>query len=233
MLFAKCIHLTGLDELLASETVLFYLRDWSPYANNASLNHKLDDAVLTGLQIATGIGENHLRNFRPGMDDARLRLTWASTRLTTKPEDTVYSLFGVLDLHLPVLYGESGDVSVSDWVGQRSTFHSCFPATLWPYQIVPCMQLIPSKSTGPSNVDKKRVSKLHKAIVKLPRPRFINRRLALPFFVYPVTTFELLRTWGYPLRYEYEIHASRRVLTRHTPSSVLGIQNGLPGSEGQ
>lgn len=213
-----------LQELLASETVSFYMRDWSPYANNASLNHKSDDAVLKGLQNATGIGESHLRNFRPGMDDARLRLTWASTRLTTKPEDIAYSLFGVLDLHLPVLYGEtaekalgrllaeiisqSGDVSVLDWVGQRSTFHSCFPATLRPYQTVLCTQLIPSKSTGPSNVDTKRVSKLHKAIVKLPRLRFINRRLALPSFVYPVTTFTLLRTWGSPLRYEYEIHAS-------------------------
>lgn len=145
-MFAKYIHLTGFDELLASETVLFYLRDWYSNANNAPLNHKSDDAVHKGLQIATGIGENHLRNFRPGMDDARLRLTWASTRLTTKPEDTAYSLFGVLDLHLPVLYGESaekalgrllaeiisqsGDVSVLDWVGQRSTFHSWFPATL-------------------------------------------------------------------------------------------------------
>ncbi|KAI6127567.1 hypothetical protein EV401DRAFT_1934133 [Pisolithus croceorrhizus] len=213
-----------LQELLASETVLFYMRDWSPYPNNASLNHKTDDGVLKGLQNATGIGEEHLRNFHPGMDDARLRLKWASTRLTTKPEDIAYSLFGVLDLHLPVLYGESaekalgrllaeivsqsGDVSVLDWVGQRSAFHSCFPATLRPYQTMPCMQSVPRNSTGPSNVDAKRVSKLHKAIIKLPRPRFINRRLALPSFVYPVTTFKLLRTWGSPSRHEYEVHAS-------------------------
>ncbi|KIO01082.1 hypothetical protein M404DRAFT_110917, partial [Pisolithus tinctorius Marx 270] len=126
-----------LQELLAPRVVLFYTQDWSPYMSCQSSNHKTDSAVLKDLQKTSGIGEWHLENFKPGMDDARLRLQWASGRRTTRPEDVAYSLFGVFDLHLPVLYGESadkalgrllaeiisqsGDVSVLDWVGEASS----------------------------------------------------------------------------------------------------------------
>ncbi|KIK16938.1 hypothetical protein PISMIDRAFT_33661, partial [Pisolithus microcarpus 441] len=130
-----------LQELLAPRAILFYTQDWLPYMNCESSNHKMDSTVLKDLQKASGIGERHLGKFEPGMDGARLRLQWAAARRTTRPEDTAYSLFGVFGLHLPVLYGESagnaigrllmeiisqsGDVSVLDWVGEASSFHSC------------------------------------------------------------------------------------------------------------
>ncbi|KIO12624.1 hypothetical protein M404DRAFT_124407, partial [Pisolithus tinctorius Marx 270] len=120
-----------LQELLASPIVLFYMQDWSLFMNHDVANHKTDPAVLAELQKATGIAEQHLTNFYPGMDDARSRLQWASGRRTTRPEDIAYSLFGIFKVHLPVLYGESaenalgrllaeiisqsGDVSVLDW----------------------------------------------------------------------------------------------------------------------
>jgi hypothetical protein len=34
------------------------------------------------------------------------RMSWASDRTTTRPEDTAYSLFGLFDVNLPLLYGE-------------------------------------------------------------------------------------------------------------------------------
>ncbi|KIK18083.1 hypothetical protein PISMIDRAFT_110122, partial [Pisolithus microcarpus 441] len=120
-----------LQELLASNTVLFYAPDWSLYVNGDVANHKTDAAILEELCKATQISERHLRNFRPGMEDARSRLCWASHRRTTRPEDVAYSLFGIFEVHLPVMYGEtaqnalgrlleviisrSGDVSVLDW----------------------------------------------------------------------------------------------------------------------
>ncbi|KIO09299.1 hypothetical protein M404DRAFT_132195, partial [Pisolithus tinctorius Marx 270] len=133
-----------LQELLAPESILFYTKNWSLYKNLASSNHKTDVAVLEELEVATGIESRFLSKFSPGMDHARSRLQWASLRRTTRPEDIGYSLFGIFNLHLPVLYGESaekalgrllgeiisqsGDVSVLDWVGEPSPFHSCFPA---------------------------------------------------------------------------------------------------------
>ncbi|KAI5993021.1 hypothetical protein EDD15DRAFT_2441315 [Pisolithus albus] len=125
-----------LQELLAPQTVLFYTRNWSRYKNFASLNHKMNVTVLAELVEATGIEPQFLYDFSPGMDNARWRLQWASSRLTTRPEDIAYSLFGIFNVHLPVLYGESaehalgrllteiisqsGDISVLDWVGEPS-----------------------------------------------------------------------------------------------------------------
>ena len=122
-----------LQELLAPHAMLFFTRDWSLY-RHSSLNHKEDRAILGELQQATGITSRHLTDFHPGVDNARSRLQWASTRSTTRPEDMAYSLLGVFDLHIPVLYGESAeralghllaeviskssDTSISDWVGQ-------------------------------------------------------------------------------------------------------------------
>ncbi|KIO01134.1 hypothetical protein M404DRAFT_62826, partial [Pisolithus tinctorius Marx 270] len=101
-----------LQELLASPNVLFYLQDWSLYMDCGSSNHKMDELVLKELQKAAGIEERHLKDFRPGMDDARSRLQWASARRTTRPEDVAYSLFGIFRVHLPVLYGESAECAL-------------------------------------------------------------------------------------------------------------------------
>ncbi|KIO09245.1 hypothetical protein M404DRAFT_996862 [Pisolithus tinctorius Marx 270] len=142
-----------LQELLAPKRILFYTQNWSLYRNLSSLNHKTDVAVLEELMMATGIESRFLSDFYPGMDDARSRLQWSSLCRTTRPEDIAYSLFGIFNLHLPVLYGESaekalgrllgeiisqsGDVSVLDWVGEVSPFHSCFPAHINSYRVLP------------------------------------------------------------------------------------------------
>ncbi|KAI6033319.1 hypothetical protein EDC04DRAFT_2571723, partial [Pisolithus marmoratus] len=120
-----------LQELLAPRTVLLYTRNWTLYKNLKSLNHKTDGAVLEELEGSTGIASRFLTNFSPGMDDARSRLQWASSRRTTRPEDVAYSLFGIFNVNLPVIYGESaenalgrllaeiisrsGDISILDW----------------------------------------------------------------------------------------------------------------------
>ncbi|KAI6155055.1 heterokaryon incompatibility protein-domain-containing protein, partial [Pisolithus tinctorius] len=138
-----------LQELLAPQTVLFYTQNWSLYKDLTPSNHKTDVAVLEELERVTGIETRFLTNFSPGLDDARSRLQWAALRHTTRPEDIAYSLFGIFNLHLPVLYGEpaenalgrllseiisqSGDISVLDWVGEASSFHSCLPAHITSY----------------------------------------------------------------------------------------------------
>ncbi|KAI6024696.1 hypothetical protein BKA83DRAFT_4251037 [Pisolithus microcarpus] len=139
-----------LQELLAPRTVLFYTQDWSLYTNLTSSNHKTDVTVLAELERETGIESRFLYDFSPGIDNARSRLQWASSRRTTRPEDIAYSLFGIFNVHLPVLYGESaenalarllaeivsqsGDISVLDWVGEPSPFNSCFPAHITSYR---------------------------------------------------------------------------------------------------
>ena len=199
-----------LQELLAPHIMLFFTRDWSLYRDISS-NHKEDSAILDELKRATGIASQHLTDFHPGVDDARSRLQWASTRCTTRPEDIAYSLLGVFSLHIPVLYGESaenalgrllgdvisksGDTSILDWVGRSSAFHSCFPDTLTPYQTLP--QFPPDLPTPPPTriiyqlFFRRSTRKMHQALSNLPLAKFINFRLILPSIVHRIKAMTL------------------------------------------
>ena len=196
---------------MAPRSILFFTRDWSLYRGISS-NHKEDSTILGELEQATGIASRHLTDFYPSVDDARSKLQWASTRLTTRPEDISYSLFGIFGLHIPVLYGESvanalgrllveviarsGDTTILDWVGQSSAFHSCFPATIVPYRTLPSQSLLPAV-TAPSNVfyfwqifTPRSVRKMHQALSRLPLMQFSNFRLILPCIVYHIKAIE-------------------------------------------
>ena len=156
-------HGWTLQELLAPHTMLVFTRDWLLYQGSSS-NHKKDSIILGELEQAMSIISRYLTDFHLGIDDTRSRLQWASMHYTTRPEDIAYSLLGVFSLHIPVLYGESaenalrhllgevisksGDTSILDWVGQSSAFHSCFPATITPYQTLTVS--LPDLTTPPS-----------------------------------------------------------------------------------
>ncbi|KAI6043617.1 hypothetical protein EDC04DRAFT_2562512 [Pisolithus marmoratus] len=175
-----------LQELLAPQCVLFFNQSWSLYKDLAASNHKADVPVLVELEKATGIESRFLTNFCPGMEDARSRLRWASSRRTTRPEDIAYSLFGIFNLHLPVLYGESaenalgrlvaeiisqsGDISILDWVGEPSPFHSCFPAHITSYQ-----HPLPSPPVRPCPEEQL------STVVRSPISFKIQRKLLKPF----------------------------------------------------
>ncbi|KAI6096227.1 hypothetical protein F5141DRAFT_588373 [Pisolithus sp. B1] len=214
-----------LQELLASPRVLFYTQDWSLYMKCASPNHKADSTIVAGLQKATGIGKLQLENFSPGVDDARSKLQWASARLTTRAEDIAYSLFGIFRLSLPVMYGEtaqdalgrlltvivsrSGDVSVLDWVGEASSFHSCFPSCLTPYgKAVSLMPSVPSGSSTHNDADLQKERELYNALAQLPSPRFLADRLVMPCIVHQVMRVKLLETSTTTSYCHYELVAS-------------------------
>ncbi|KAI5984639.1 hypothetical protein EDD15DRAFT_1718049 [Pisolithus albus] len=234
-----------LQELLAPRRVLFYAQDWSLYKNCTSSNHKSDATILTELRRATGIGELQLKNFSPGVHDVRSKLLWASTRYTTRAEDIAYSLFGIFQVSLPALYGEntpgalgrllediisrSGDVSVLDWVGEASSFHSCFPTDLTPYKTVSRMQL-PSGSSTYNSADLESGHELYKALVRSPSPRFVARRLVLTCIVYRVVRVNLLETSSATPYHDYELVASGLVPLKLKLSSRLqeGSGAGLP-----
>lgn len=220
-----------LQELLAPHTVLFYKADWSLYTDRTSFNHKTDSVVLAELEKATGIAPQYLTSFSPGIDDARLRLLWASTRCTTRPEDIAYSLFGIFKLHLPVLYGEtmgdalgrllaeiisrSGDTSILEWFGSPSSFNSCLPADIASYATALSPRPPPSKVETQSLMLKLRkcwarrdAYKMRRALSSLAPPQFINRKLMLPCIVHRVELVERRQAESGTLDESYTIHAS-------------------------
>jgi len=216
-----------LQELLAPHSILFFTQDWSLYGDRVSQNHKEDTVVLAELAKVTNIPPHYLTDFRPGMEDARSRLQWASTRRTTHPEDMAYALFGVFNLHMPVLYGESkenslgrllaeiisqsGDISVLNWVGEASPFNSCFPAHISVYQTPPYLsshtdQIWPSTLNIHEQIAEALNALFHSLLTSDP-PQLIGRRLKLPCITHHVTAIQLNRIIERTGQYVYYIEA--------------------------
>src|SRR6267154_2949263 len=195
-------------EFLAPNRVLFYQKDWTLYRNDRSPNHKQSDAIMQELGHATRIDSESLVRFRPGVRDARKKLQWVSMRVTTEPEDTAYSLFGIFGITtLNVIYGEqqqnalgrllqeimaqSGDTSVLDWVGQSSEFNSCLPAEITSYNASPYIPPPLSEREMQESLSSLRNSvqsalNLYYRLSNM-RAEFANRRLRLPCIAFRVT----------------------------------------------
>ncbi|KAG2340691.1 hypothetical protein BDR05DRAFT_500149 [Suillus weaverae] len=205
------------QEFLAPQIVLFYQADWTLYLDNRSHNHKESVSIMRELEHSTGINARALVDFRPGTRDARKKLRWASNRYTTREEDIAYSLFGIFDVNLPVIYGEkrqkalgrllqeiiahSGEITALDWVGQSSSFNSCLPADISSYKAPSCT--LPSLSEGEMQnsvstlrniVAVESASRLYILLEDLSVPRFANARLQLPCIAFLLT--EVRRSTG-------------------------------------
>lgn len=87
-----------LQELVAPTNVEFYNHDW----------HKLGtrDTLKDIISNITNIDTAMLEGADPGEFSVAKRMSWASKRTTTKPEDRAYSLLGLFKVNMPMLYGE-------------------------------------------------------------------------------------------------------------------------------
>jgi hypothetical protein len=77
---------------------------------------------MNELEPSTGITTQALVDFHPGTRDAREKLRWASNRDTTKEEDIAYSLCGIFDVNLPVIWGEKTKGARTTLAGDYSPF---------------------------------------------------------------------------------------------------------------
>jgi len=88
-----------LQELLAPTHLTFYDMHWNPMATREQL--------APMLSRITGISKGVLRQTRPvHRVPVAQRMSWAAGRKTTRVEDLAYSLFGLFDINMPMLYGE-------------------------------------------------------------------------------------------------------------------------------
>ncbi|KAI0426294.1 heterokaryon incompatibility protein-domain-containing protein [Xylaria sp. FL1042] len=95
-----------LQELIAPDAVVFLNTDWQEMGTKGSM--------ITIISNITGIDRDILGTTRPRRDiteclsqlSAARKLAWAADRITTKVEDTAYSLLGLFDVHMPLIYGE-------------------------------------------------------------------------------------------------------------------------------
>ncbi|CAG9990185.1 unnamed protein product [Clonostachys byssicola] len=87
-----------LQELLAPSTVEFFSSDGEKLGDKASLEPLLNE--ITKIPV-TALRNSHLSTFSVGE-----RMLWIEGRVTKKAEDMAYSLFGIFDVQIPLLYGE-------------------------------------------------------------------------------------------------------------------------------
>lgn len=88
-----------LQELLAPTYLTFYDKHWNPVATREQL--------ASMISHITGISQGVLKQTHPvHRIPVAQRMSWAAGRKTTRPEDVAYSLFGIFDVNMPMLYGE-------------------------------------------------------------------------------------------------------------------------------
>lgn len=113
-----------LQELIAPEVVAFYDKGWRYVGDRDSMARAIADftsiheAVLARKQpVASSACDLVQRQRQHYRRDFRLRsilssysvaarLSWAAGRQTTRDEDVAYSLLGLFDVNMPLLYGE-------------------------------------------------------------------------------------------------------------------------------
>ncbi|KZM28507.1 uncharacterized protein EKO05_0006017 [Ascochyta rabiei] len=87
-----------LQELLAPECVDFFSQDGKRIGDKISLRQIVHDTTHIPAQALQG---SSLSQF--SVDE---RMSWAEARETTREEDGAYSLLGIFDIHMPLIYGE-------------------------------------------------------------------------------------------------------------------------------
>ena len=88
-----------LQEMIAPRNLYFFNKDWQLIGDK--------ERLARTLERITGVSEYTLTD---GLDRNRpcvaQIISWAANRTTTRVEDRAYSLMGLLDVNMPMLYGE-------------------------------------------------------------------------------------------------------------------------------
>jgi hypothetical protein len=87
-----------IQELLAPKSVEFFSKEGILLGDKKSLELQIQQITSIPIQILRG---NPL-----SQTSVEERLSWMANRDTKIEEDIVYSLFGIFDIHMPLLYGE-------------------------------------------------------------------------------------------------------------------------------
>jgi hypothetical protein len=103
--FKKCRWLTRgwtLQEMLAKSERHFFSKEWELIENDPSRQFSLVQEIYK----QTNIPVSALTQFYTWEWSIAQKMSWASKRNTTRPEDRAYSLLGLFDVHIPLIYGE-------------------------------------------------------------------------------------------------------------------------------
>jgi hypothetical protein len=109
-----------LQELIAPGNVVFYTREWKKLGTKREL--------IGTISAVTGIHEDILLGRDLTEVSIANRMSWASRRVTTRPEDIAYCLLGIFGINMPLLYGEDQKafIRLQEEIIKVSDDHSIF-----------------------------------------------------------------------------------------------------------
>jgi hypothetical protein len=87
-----------LQELLAPKCVEFFSAEGNLLGSKSSRVQEIANITGISIEVLLGRAMSHF--------SVEQRMAWASRRETTREEDIAYSLFGMFDVHMPLIYGE-------------------------------------------------------------------------------------------------------------------------------
>lgn len=90
-----------LQELIAPTSVEFFSKEGESLGNKASLERHICEI--------TGIPVNALRGSALSDFSVTERMSWVASRETYRQEDIAYSLLGIFDVNMPLIYSEGKD----------------------------------------------------------------------------------------------------------------------------
>jgi hypothetical protein len=90
-----------LQELIAPTSVEFFSSDGKRLGDKISMEQQVYE--ITGISIRA------LRGYPLSEFSAAERMSWAAKRETVREEDKAYSLLGIFNVHMPLIYGEGSN----------------------------------------------------------------------------------------------------------------------------
>lgn len=109
-----------LQELLAPKDLVFYSAEWQILGDKTKLTNRLEQITKIPTEALQGTPLNHF--------SIAEKMSWASKRVTTRVEDVAYSLMGIFEVNMPLLYGEreKAFLRLQQYIMQESNDQSLF-----------------------------------------------------------------------------------------------------------
>ncbi|KAI0359560.1 HET-domain-containing protein [Trametes cingulata] len=96
-----------LQELIAPHAEMVFLaKDWTAIGDRDTMVGLLEDITSVGRAVLSNTAGGRLKAIQA--TSVAQRMAWAATRETTRPEDRAYSLMGIFQVNMPIIYGETG-----------------------------------------------------------------------------------------------------------------------------
>ena len=121
-----------LQELLAPRNVIFYDATWEQIGRLVSELPESDEEAEFRCLIAdlSRIPTTELGTGKwVQSNSVAQKMSWAAHRETTRPEDMAYCMLGILDVNMPLLYGEGGQKAfrrLQEEIMRHSADHTLF-----------------------------------------------------------------------------------------------------------